>query len=57
MDLKLLDFIVCPLTHEPLTYDKKAQELISLKAGLAYAIKDGIPILLPDEARRLDDKT
>jgi len=57
MDLKLLDFIVCPLTHEPLTYDKQAQELISLKAGLAYAIKDGIPILLPDEARRLDDKT
>ncbi|MHA1523376.1 MAG: Trm112 family protein [Alphaproteobacteria bacterium] len=51
---KLLEILVCPITKGPLTYDKKAQELISEKARLAYPIRDGIPIMLPDEARKLD---
>ena len=49
----LLDLLVCPLTRGPLRYDPKRQELISEKAGLAYPIRDGIPILLPDDAREL----
>ena len=49
----LLDLLVCPLTRGPLRYDSKRQELISEKAGLAYPIRDGIPILLPDDAREL----
>jgi uncharacterized protein YbaR (Trm112 family) len=53
---KLLEILVCPLTKEPLEYDAGAQELISRAAGLAYPIRDGIPIMLPDEARSLDDK-
>ena len=52
---KLLEILVCPVTKGPLTYDSKAQELISEKAKLAYPIRDGIPIMLPDEARKLDD--
>lgn len=52
-DEKLLHFLVCPVTKESLVYDDKNQELISEKAHLAYKIKDGIPILLPDEARVL----
>lgn len=56
VDPKLLEILVCPLTKGPLTYDASAQELISPKAGLAYPIRDGIPILLEDEARRLDDE-
>jgi uncharacterized protein len=56
VDPKLLEILVCPLTKEPLEYDAAAQELISRKAGLAYPIRDGIPIMLIDEARRLDDK-
>lgn len=52
-DEKILNFIVCPISKEPLVYDRNKQELISEKAHLAYAIKDGIPILLPDEARSL----
>lgn len=52
-DETLLDLIVCPVTKERLVYDKDHQELISTKAGLAYPIKDGIPIMLPDEARKL----
>jgi len=51
---KLLEMLVCPTTKGPLEYDEKAQELISHKAGLAYPIKDGIPIMLPDVARPLN---
>ena len=56
VDPKLLEILVCPLTKEPLEYDASAQELISRKAQLAYPIRDGIPIMLIDEARRLDEK-
>lgn len=52
---KLLEILVCPLTKGPLEYDSARQELISRQAGLAYPIRDGIPIMLPDEARPLDD--
>jgi uncharacterized protein YbaR (Trm112 family) len=55
VDRKLLEILVCPLTKGPLRYDMERQELISDKAGLAYPIRDGIPIMLVDEARRLDD--
>ncbi|WP_420345824.1 Trm112 family protein [Pelagibius sp.] len=55
VDPKLLEILVCPLTKAPLDYDKDAQELISRQARLAYPIRDGIPIMLVDEARRLDD--
>ena len=55
VDPKLLEILVCPLTKGPLRYDSDAQELISDKAGLAYPIRDGIPIMLVDEARRLDE--
>ena len=54
VDPKLLEILVCPVTKEPLVYDAAAQELISEKAKLAYPIRDGIPIMLPDEARALD---
>ncbi|MFT5180176.1 MAG: hypothetical protein ACI8S3_000048 [Alphaproteobacteria bacterium] len=53
VDPKLLEILVCPLTKGPLRYDEAKQELISLKAGLAYPIRDGIPIMLADEAREL----
>lgn len=53
-DPKLLEILVCPLSHVPLRYDAAAQELISDQAGLAYPIRDGIPIMLPYEARPLD---
>jgi len=53
VDPKLLEILVCPLTKGPLHYDKDKQELISQKAGLAYPIRDGIPIMLVDEAREL----
>ena len=53
VDPKLLEILVCPLTRGPLNYDRAAQELISEKAGLAYPIRDGIPILLEFEAREL----
>jgi uncharacterized protein len=55
VDPKLLEILVCPLTKGPLRYDAEANELISEKAGLAYPIRDGIPIMLVDEARRLDE--
>lgn len=55
IDPKLLEILVCPLTKQPLRYDAEAQELISDAAGLAYPIRDGIPIMLADEARPLDD--
>jgi uncharacterized protein YbaR (Trm112 family) len=54
IDPRLLEILVCPLTKGPLTYDREAGELISRKAGLAYPIRDGIPIMLPDEARKLE---
>ena len=58
IDPRLLEILVCPLTKSPLRYDREAQELISEEAGLAYPIRDGIPIMLADEARRLrDDET
>lgn len=53
IDPKLLEILVCPVTKTPLTYDKNAQELISEEAGLAFPIRDGIPIMLVDEARSL----
>ena len=56
VDPKLLEILVCPLTKGPLNYDPKAEELISEKAGLAFPIRDGIPIMLIDEARSLDDE-
>lgn len=55
VDPKLLEVLVCPVTRSALTYDKDAQELISEAAGLAYPIRDGIPVMLEDEARRLED--
>ena len=55
VDPKLLEILVCPLTKGRLDYDVAAQELISRGAGLAYPIRDGIPIMLPDEARVLTD--
>ena len=56
VDPKLLEILVCPLTKGPLRYDAEAQELISEQAGLAYPIRDGIPIMLVDEARQLDQE-
>ena len=55
VDPKLLEILVCPLTKGPLVYDKENQELISEQAQLAYPIRDGIPIMLVEEARSLDD--
>lgn len=55
IDKKLLDILVCPVTKGPLIYDKEKQELISKSARLAYPIRDGIPIMLEDEARPLKD--
>ena len=54
-DPKLLEILVCPLTKAPLEYDEARQELISRQAKLAFPIREGIPIMLVDEARRLDD--
>jgi len=56
VDPKLLEILVCPLTKGPLRYDRAAQELISLQAGVAYPIRDGIPIMLVDEARALSEE-
>ena len=53
MDAKLLELLVCPVTKGPLTYDRERQELISKSARLAYPIRDGIPVMLEDEARKL----
>jgi uncharacterized protein YbaR (Trm112 family) len=54
VDPKLLDILVCPVTKGPLVYDREKQELISKSARLAYPIRDGIPVMLEDEARRLE---
>ena len=56
LDPKTLDLLVCPVTRGPLHYDAEAQELVSRQAGLAYPIRDGIPIMLEGEARPLDDR-
>jgi uncharacterized protein YbaR (Trm112 family) len=55
IDPKLLEILVCPLTKATLEYDRERQELISRSAKLAYPIRDGIPIMLPEEARKLDE--
>lgn len=55
VDPRLLEILVCPVTRAPLEYDRDANELISKKAGLAYPIRDGVPIMLEDEARKLED--
>jgi len=54
VDPRLLEILVCPITKGPLRYDRQQAELVSEQAGLAFPIRDGIPIMLPDEARRLD---
>ncbi len=56
MDKQLLDILVCPVTKGPLKYDKERQELISTSARLAYPIRDGIPVMLEDEARAINDE-
>jgi hypothetical protein len=55
IDPKLLEILVCPETKGPLVYDRAAQELLSKKAGLAYPIRDGVPIMIAEEARVLSD--
>ena len=55
VDPRLLDILVCPVTRAELSYDSQRQELISRAAKLAYPIRDGVPIMLPEEARKLDD--
>lgn len=54
MDAKLLEILVCPVTKGPLVYDRQRQELISKAARLAYPIRDGIPVMLEEEARKLE---
>ncbi|WP_270935895.1 Trm112 family protein [Falsiroseomonas oryzae] len=54
VDPRLLEILVCPVTKGPLRYDRARSELVSEKAGLAYPIRDGIPVMLPEEARKLD---
>jgi uncharacterized protein YbaR (Trm112 family) len=54
-DPKLLEILVCPLTRTTLKYDRERQELVSRAAGLAYPIRSGVPIMLPEEARELSD--
>ncbi len=53
MDPELLSFLVCPLTRTPLRYDPEREELVSDEGGLAYPVRDGVPVLLVEEARRL----
>ena len=55
LDPKLLEILVCPVTRGSLVYDREAQELVSAAAGLAYPIRDGIPIMLAEEARSVDE--
>jgi len=56
VDPRLLEVLVCPVTRGPLEYDRARQELISRKAKLAYPVRDGVPIMLAEEARPLDDQ-
>lgn len=53
LDHKLLDILICPISKSSLKYDKENNELISEEAGLAYPVRDGIPVMLPDEARKI----
>jgi uncharacterized protein len=55
VDPRLLEILGCPVTHGPLDYDRERQELISRGARLAYPIRDGVPVMLPEEARPLED--
>jgi uncharacterized protein YbaR (Trm112 family) len=55
VDPRLLEVLVCPVTHGPLEYDRVAGELISRGAKLAYPIRDGVPVMLPEDARELDE--
>lgn len=55
VDPRLLEILVCPVTRGPLVYDREAQELVSRKARLAYPIRDGVPVMLPEEARELTE--
>jgi len=55
LDPKLLEILVCPVSRGPLEYDRAANELISKEARLAYPIREGVPIMLPEETRNLDD--
>lgn len=54
IDPRLLEVLICPVTRGPLIWDAAAQELVSPQAGLAFPVRDGIPIMLPEEARPLD---
>jgi|TARA_B100000929_G_C15449099_1_gene400582 uncharacterized protein YbaR (Trm112 family) len=56
MDKRILEILVCPVTKGPLIYDKKNQELVSKSARLAYPIRDDIPIMLEDEARKITEE-
>ncbi len=56
IDPLLLQILVCPVTKQALSYDREAQELVSKAAGLAYPVRKGIPIMLPEEARKLDEE-
>ncbi len=53
LDHKLLDILICPISKSSLKYDKENNELISEKSGLAYPVRDGIPVMLPEEARKI----
>jgi uncharacterized protein YbaR (Trm112 family) len=55
VDPRLLEILVCPVTHGPLTYDRDKGELVSASARLAYPIRDGVPVMLPEEARELGE--
>ena len=55
IDPRLLEVLVCPVTHGPLVYNRARQELISPSARLAYPIRDGVPLMLPEEARQIGD--
>ena len=55
VDPRLLEILVCPVTHGPLAYDRERSELVSASARLAYPIRDGVPVMLPEEARTLDE--
>jgi len=55
VDPRLLEILVCPVTHGALTYDRAKNELVSRSARLAYPVRDGVPVMLPEEARALDD--
>ncbi len=55
VDPRLLEILVCPVTHGALTYDRAKNELVSRAAKLAYPVREGVPVMLPEEARALDD--